>query len=875
MAGVAAAAITMVCAPPSGAAAAGDPAKQIEALQQIKRSLSPGERKLESRLAVGLRQKQLVGTTEVDIEVAGPDADLVARLQKVGATVRNVASTGEIRAAVPAAALRTVATWGAVEKIEPAAQAITARIGGRTLSKEERAEITAAARAAVVTSEGVRAHAADTARETTKVTGIGTKLCALSDGVDSLAASQAAGELPEVDVLPDQAYEGDEGTAMLEILHDMAPGAELGFASAFISDASFADNIRALRFEAGCDVIVDDVLYFNETPFEDGPIAQAVNDVTADGAFYFSSAGNEGNVLDGTSGNYEGDFRGAGRSVGKFAGEAHDFDPGAPVQVFQPLSPDSDDGVPVTLFWANRLGAAADDYDLYLFDGAGNVVGFSQDVQDGDDDPYEILGTPAFGGAGLRLAVVRFSGAPKYFQLSALRGRFEAAGGLPAWVTPGVTRGHSAATAAFSIAAAPAATPLPYDLEPGDPPNPSGPFPGSFTAAQLPERFTSDGPRRVFFPVEEVRVKPDFTAADGVNTSVEGFQPFFGTSAAAPHAASIAGLVLSGNPSATAADVREAFGATALDLVPAGVDNRTGAGLLRADTVLGYTGATPQPLVRAQAPDVTVTAGDGDAFLEPGETARLRLPVTNVGDGTATGVSVTVSTGDGQAVVTPRSQSYGEIAPGITRSQDFTLRLAGDYPLGKRVPLNVRVTFAGVLSPTSERFTVATGQPGTATTKFSYAGPAVPIPDVSTLGVSVTIPVSGFGYASKVRFSIDGTACTTTVGATTVGIDHTFTGDLTGTLTSPSGASARLFQRVGGTGNNLCQVVFDDAATRPFQSVTASLAPFTGTWQPFEPLSGLLETAADGDWTFKVTDGARLDTGSLRAVSVELTGFVR
>ena len=51
--------------------------------------------------------------------------------------------------------------------------------------------------------------------------------------------------------------------------------------------------------------------------------------MTADGALYFSSAGNEGNTIDGTSGNYEGDFRGLRRAVGKFAGEAHDFDPGA------------------------------------------------------------------------------------------------------------------------------------------------------------------------------------------------------------------------------------------------------------------------------------------------------------------------------------------------------------------------------------------------------------------------------------------------------------------------------------------------------------------------------------------------------------------
>ena len=59
----------------------------------------------------------------------------------------------------------------------------------------------------------------------------------------------------------------------------------------------------------------------------------------------------------------------------------------------------------MTLHWADPLGAAGDDYDLYLFDDTGTLVNFAQDVQDGDDDPYEILGTPAFGGTGLRLAV--------------------------------------------------------------------------------------------------------------------------------------------------------------------------------------------------------------------------------------------------------------------------------------------------------------------------------------------------------------------------------------------------------------------------------------------------------------------------------------
>ena len=69
----------------------------------------------------------------------------------------------------------------------------------------------------------------------------------------------------------------DEGTAMLEIVHDLAPGAKLYFATAADSDASFAANILALRNTYGCDVIVDDVTYTNEGAFQDGMIAQAVN----------------------------------------------------------------------------------------------------------------------------------------------------------------------------------------------------------------------------------------------------------------------------------------------------------------------------------------------------------------------------------------------------------------------------------------------------------------------------------------------------------------------------------------------------------------------------------------------------------------------
>src|SRR5262249_7047306 len=148
-----------------------------------------------------------------------------------------------------------------------------------------------------------------------------------------LATLQAAGQLPkDVEVLPGQAGQGDEGTAMLQIVHGMAPAAKLAFATAMISQASFADNIRALRSQAHCGIIVDDVYWLDESPFQDGPIARAVIDVTKDGALYFSSAGNSGNNADGTSGHWEGDFVDSGKTIGGTFGTAHDFAPGKDVQ---------------------------------------------------------------------------------------------------------------------------------------------------------------------------------------------------------------------------------------------------------------------------------------------------------------------------------------------------------------------------------------------------------------------------------------------------------------------------------------------------------------------------------------------------------------
>lgn len=916
-------ALPATAAPPAATASGGLSAAtiaQIDALAQAKRGLTATQKKVDSRLRAAATQSRggvvasgvgrlATGVTtdrqgRTAVDVLGDAKSVAAAVDAVGGRVV-AASVTSTRASVPLAAVETLAGRSGVTRVEVASQAMVANANGRVVpaSKEKLAaelgkrlsaartsgvpatKVTAAAGAAVnqgsVVSEGDKAHAADAARARFKVTGTGVTVGVLSDGVDSLEASRASGDVPpDTRVLPGQEGSGDEGTAMLEIVHDLAPNASLLFATAFTSEESFADNIRALR-AAGADIIVDDVIYFDESPFQDGPVAQSVIDVTDDGALYFSSAGNEGNLDDGTAGNWEGDYDPAGATIGHQAGEAHDWDPGPGIQVLDPVSADSA-GVPTILQWNDPQGASGNDYDLYAVDGAGNVIGASTDTQDGNDQPFEGFTLPS---GTLGLAVVKFSGANRYFQLTPFRGRFESRSGLTAFATPGVTRGHSAVPAAFSVAAVPAAEAFPRELAPGVT-NPSGPFPNAYDRTQTTERFTSDGPRRVFYnpdgtPITPgnltstggtLRLKPDVSAADGVSTSAPGFDPFYGTSAAAPHAAAIAALILSGNPGIDPAEVRSALTTTAIDIEARGYDRDSGYGIVMPGRALARTGATPQPLAVAGDPVVTGST-DGDLFVEPGETATFTLPVTNRGDGVATGVSVQITPTTPGVTVRPASRSYGNIAVGATKTVGtFTLRAPADLPLGSTISLNVRVSFAGALSPQSATRTLTVGQPAPVQ-DFAYTGPAVAIPDDNDAGVSIPVAVTGVGNLSGATFSIDGTACSAATPQPTVGLEHTFVGDLVGTLTAPDGTTVTLFDHDGGGGNNFCQTVFDDSATRSISSALATEAPFTGTWRPQSPLSALVGHPADGTWTFTVADQAAADVGSVRAFSLHLSGF--
>jgi hypothetical protein len=578
--------LAMVVAAPAFAQAIADSAlKEIAAIEQMKHTLTPAEQKMSMNLVVAsrllrhqdvpavavrvLRDSFLNGKTNLEVDIKAVSSDAVANdIAKGGDTV--VAHTHglkHLRARVRLARLTKLAEDPNVLTIREADLATT-NVGS-------------------VTSQGYISHRANQA-VAAGVTGAGVTVGVISDTATAARVSAliASGDLPPTTiVIPGQdgtAYTSsptDEGTAMMEIVHDIAPGANLVFATGEGGQANFANNIRNLRFVYHCDIIVDDLTYFAEGAFQDGTVAQAVNDVTADGALYFSAAANSGNLTLNTSGTWEGDFRDGGPVSGVLVtagetGEFHNFGTVTSPQNYDVLTATSQI---ISLKWSDPLGASTNDYDLFVLNSTGATLkSYSAAAQTGTQDPLEILQyTPA---AGDRIVVVLYDGVARALRLDTNRGQLSIK-------TAGSTFGHNAAANTMTTAAT-------YwnSAKTG-----TKPFVGF---ANPIETFSSDGPRQMFYNPDGTAItpgnvlfstnggatlqKPDVTAADGVATRTPGFLPFFGTSAAAPHAAGVAALVKSANLSLTNAQIRQILINSALDNMAVGADRDAGYGIVMA-----------------------------------------------------------------------------------------------------------------------------------------------------------------------------------------------------------------------------------------------------------------------------------------------------
>lgn len=471
----------------------------------------------------------------------------------------------------------------------------------------------------------------------------------------------------------DTGFAEDEGRAMAQLVHGIAPGARILFAAGGPSAYVMADRIRAL-VAAGADVIVDDLTYFGVPMFQSGPVEDAQAEAVAAGVAYFTSAGNGSFVsedtgrqvaswysdafapidcpaaLGGTTGNtgcmnfgstadpdtsqrirLARDDEGALSLVMRVSWNEPWYGVDAPLAVFALTTSPTPTVVAAAVC---PIDSPLDPYvcersslNLVLSDASGllppdDVIELDVVVMRGPTTPVDPATVPT---PGLRLDLSRPTAgswlAMEHDESVAVDGR---------QVIVGTSILHnSGGPSAFTVGAAPVATP------------------GAL------ESFSSFGPlRHDWAPLSSepagtpaaplaspwIRSGPDAVSIDGVITTFFGDDDrFFGTSAAAPTAAAVAALLLAASPGTSPEDVYQALrdsGSPITGLAGVADENAIGAGLIEASAALIALGAVPDPLA-APVPPVEVPADTAALVAAQGDAGVPEL-ATSVSGSTAT-----------------------------------------------------------------------------------------------------------------------------------------------------------------------------------------------------------------------------------------------
>jgi subtilisin-like proprotein convertase family protein len=247
--------------------------------------------------------------------------------------------------------------------------------------------------------------------------------------------------------------------------------------------------------------------------------------------------------------------------------------------------------------------------------------------------------------------------------------------------------------------------------------------------------------------------------------------------------------------------------------------------------------------------------------------------VANVGSGPTSNLVATLQPGGG--VTNPSAaQNYGALAAGgASASRPFTFTVDPTTICGNQITLTLQLQDAAANLGTVT-FTLDSGILGAASANV-YAGAAVTIPDNDVAGVNIAVPISGLsGRIGDLDFKIGGTASSADPLSTTVGLNHSFIGDLRLRLTSPQGTTVTIMTNAGGSStcsaNNIFDMTLNDEAASVLTCPTGGTngGPLTGSFRPSNALSAFDGQDPNGTWTLNVADLATDDLGSMRAFSL-------
>lgn len=612
------------------------------------------------------------GAVQMEIKIGSNFANTVASIKRLGANIQySNSKQGIIQAWVKPATLRLISRLPGVSSIDLPKYAVIA--------------------SGSVDSAGDSLLKADTVRSRFAALGIngsGVKVGIISNGVDH--AGLVGDDLPSITIDPSLSGSGDEGTAMAEIVHDVAPGAQLYF-SGPTTDVEMVNAIAYLRSQ-GCNVIVDDVIFPGQPYFSDGIVEQAAQAAVDAGVVYLSAAGNQGTPAGfyGDS-HYQGFFNNDGVGFHNFSETS-----AGGIDDFKELIVSANQSLTVVLQWSDPFGASGNDYDLYLMNASFNVIASSTDAQLGSQDPIEAFTWTNTTGADqlVRVLINWFSGLPnrelELFTFGTGTGAFDHA------TQSDVLFGQQAAPGVIAVTAINAADP------------------GTDTI----EWFASEGPSTIYtdFASQTSIQRQTLVGAtiDGVQTHIGqlGYflNPFFGTSAASPHAAGIVALMLQANPSLAPAQVTQILKDTAVDLVDYGVgyDDFSGAGRFDAEAAVfkSYIAATP---------DLLASSDSGISNSDNYTNDNTPTLSGNVPDGSY--VSLFVNGTLSQSVQLASGQTSYSFTPGALTdgAYTFAIRVAPNSTTPtsnfsfSSVPLSVTIDTIGLSTPTAQ-FLYETGQ---------------------------------------------------------------------------------------------------------------------------------------------------------------------